>query len=154
MGNHSSRRLRRAGVSATLAVLTALMTAGCGRSGSAADDETRAVAVQFLDALRAGKIQPAWASSSTEFKSLMGVENLRDYVKTHPALKGAAEFAETRTIDRNGRTLAECVFQATPPPNSKSKGKTKGKGKPRPSTIKVLLAPGAEGWKVEQLVVE
>lgn len=150
MSYSPKRRRRRAGPFTTLAVLTALTAVGCGRSGGAADDATKAVAVRFLDELRAGNIRPAWVSSSTEFKSLMGAENLRDYVKTHPALKAPAEFVETRPIERDRRTLAECVFQATPPP-SKSK---KSKAKPGPATIKVLLAPGSEGWKVEQLVVE
>lgn len=127
-----------------VAALMAAVMAGCGRTGSAIDEETRAVAVQFLDELRAGRLEPAWQGTSTEFKSLMGVENLRDYVKTHPALKAPAEHAETRTIERDGRTMAEISFRAT----------TQVRRKTVPATIKVLLAPGDEGWQVEHLAVE
>lgn len=125
-------------------ILITLLSVGCGRTGSAVDGATRAIAVRFLDELRAGNLEPAWQSSSTEFKSLMGIENLRDYVKAHPALKVPAEYADSRTIDRDGRTLAEYRFHAT----------ARVRGKPVPATIKVLLASGDDGWKVEQLAVE
>ena len=143
MSRHGNgiRWLRRGGASAVVLVLVA---AGCGRTGSAVGDDPRAIAVQFLDELRAGRLEPAWQGSSTEFKSLMGLENLRDYVKAHPALKAPAEHAESRTIDRDGRAYVEQVFHAT----------ARVRGKSAPATIKVLLASGPDGWKVEQLVVE
>lgn len=146
MLKHRERWSARAGVSAAL---MALVAAGCGRAGSGGvDGEPRAVAVRFLDELKAGRLEPAWEGASTEFKSLMGVETLRDYVKTHPALKAPAEFAEARTIDRGGRAMAEYVFNAT------ATAKAKARGKPVASTIKVLLASGDGGWKVEQLTVD
>jgi hypothetical protein len=126
------------------AALVSLITAGCGRSGSEVNEDGRAIAAQFLDELRAGRLESAWKSSSTEFKSLMGLENLRDYVKTHPALKAPAEFTESRTIDGASRDTAEYVFHAT----------TRSRGKEVHATIKVLLALGDEGWKVEHLNVE
>lgn len=138
---HKKRYLKCVGASAAF---LALITVGCGRTGTAVNDEPRAIAVRFLDELRAGKLQPAWQGASTEFKSLMGLENLRDYVKRHPALKASAEYSESRTIDRDGRALVESVFHATP----------RVRGKPVPAKIKVLLAAGTDGWKVEQLVVE
>lgn len=131
----------RAGVATVLIVVVAV---GCGRTGSAGDEDGRAIAVRFLDDLRAGKLEPAWQGSSTEFKSLMGVENLRDYVKTHPALKAPAEYAESRTIDRDGLSMVEHIFHAT----------TQVRRKPVSATIKVLLAAGDDGWKVEHLAVE
>ncbi|WP_422930798.1 hypothetical protein [Singulisphaera sp. PoT] len=129
---------------ASAILLSLLIAAGCSKGASEANDEGRAVAVQFLDELRAGRLKPAWENSSTEFKSLMGVENLRDYIKSHPALKAQAEFAESRTVDREGRSLAEYVFHAT----------AQVRKKPVPATIKVILASGHEGWKVERLAVE
>ena len=69
---------------------------------------------------------------------------MRDYVKSHPALKAPAEYAESRTFDNHGIAMAEYVFHAT----------TKRRGKAIPATIKVLLAAGDEGWKVEHLAVE
>jgi hypothetical protein len=129
---------------ATIATLTALVITGCSRPASEVGDGGRAAAVRFLDELRAGRLEPAWQGSSAEFKSLMGLESLRDYVKAHPALKAPAEYAETRAIDRNGRSMTECVFHAT----------TKLRGKPATATIRVLLAPGDDGWEVEHLAVE
>jgi hypothetical protein len=114
-----------------------------GCAGPASED-SRAVSSRFLDEIRSGQVEPAWQGTSSEFKSLMGLENMRDYVKRHPILKTPAEYAESRTIDRNGRTLNEHVFRAT----------TQIRGKPVTATIKVLLAAGDDGWKVEHLVVE
>src|SRR5262249_16890319 len=111
---------------------------------SSTPEDGRAAAVQFLDELRAGRLEPAWQGSSTEFKSLMGIENLRDYVKTHPALKGPAEYAESHPMNRDARTMAEYCFR----------GATQTRGKSAPATIKVLLAVGDDGWKVEHLAVE
>lgn len=144
----SIREKRGSGRAGVAAALIALVAAGCGGSSGTGtvDDEGRAVAVQFLDEVRTGRLQPAWEGSSTEFKSLMGVENLRDYVKAHPALKAPAEYAEVRTIDQDGRALSEYVFRASATP--------KPRGKPVASTIKVLLAAGDAGWKVESLAVE
>jgi hypothetical protein len=124
--------------------MAALLVAGCGGSGGPWYEQARTAAVQFLDELRAGRLEPAWQGCSIEFKSLMGLENLRDYVKTHAALKSAAEFAEARPIQRNGQAMAECRFRGT----------SKQRGKEVTTTIKVLVASAGEGWKVEQVVVE
>jgi hypothetical protein len=138
---HGKQAWKRSGATAALIVL---VMAGCGRTGSATPEETQAVAAQFLDELRAGRLEPAWQGTSTEFKSLMGIENLRDYVKTHPALKSPAAYAESRTIERDGRSMIEHIFRAT----------TQVRRKPVSATVKVLLASGDDGWKVEHLAVE
>ena len=126
--------------------LIALILAGCGRTGGMGGDESRAIAARFLEELRAGRHEGAWQGTSAEFKSLMGLENLRDYVKTHPALKAPAEYVESRAIDRDGRGMTEHVFRATP--------QARRGNKPLPATVRLLLAPGDEGWKVEHLSVE
>jgi hypothetical protein len=126
------------------AVVAALVIAGCGGSRVPSDEQARTTAVTFLDELRAGRLEPAWQGCSTEFKSLMGLENLRDYVKTHAALKSEAEFTEARPVERNGQTMAECHFRGT----------WKKRGKEVTNTIKVLVASASEGWKVEQVAVE
>jgi hypothetical protein len=125
-------------------MIAALLVAGCGWSGRQWDEQARSAAAQFLDELKAGRLQPAWQNCSTEFKSLMGLENLRDYVKTHAALKSAAEFTEARPVERNGQTMAECRFRGT----------SKLRGKEVTNTIKVVVASAGEGWKVEQVAVE
>ena len=76
-----------------------------GGSNGPWDEQARTAADLFLDDLRAGQPEPVWQGCSTEFKSLVGVENLRDNVKTHSALKSAAEFTKARPIERNGQTM-------------------------------------------------
>jgi hypothetical protein len=125
-------------------VIAAMLVGGCGGPGGPWDEQARVAAVQFLDEVGAGRLERAWQVCSTEFKSLMGLENLRDYVKTHAAPKSAAEFTEARPIDRNGQTMAECRVRGT----------REQRGKAVTSTIKVLVASAAEGWKVEQVAVE
>ena len=129
---------------ARAAVIAALLVRGCDGSGEEWHEQARTAAVGFLDELRAGRLEPAWQGCSTEFKSLMGLENLRDYVRTHAALKSTAEFTEARPINRNGQTMAECLFT----------GSSKQRGKEVTSTIKVLVASADQGWKVEQVAVE
>src|SRR5688500_19004049 len=90
-----------------IVALATLIMAGCTGTTNEVGEEGRATAARFLDELRRGRLEPAWQDTSTEFKSLMGLENLRDYVKTHPALKAPAEYAESRTFDGNGRRMAE-----------------------------------------------
>lgn len=138
---HGERWAKRLGMIATLATL---VLAGCTGTTSEVGEEGRAIAARFLDELRTGRLEPAWQDASTEFKSLMGLESLRDYVKTHPALKAPAIYAESRTFEGDGRAMAEYVFHAS----------TKRRGKSILSTIKVLLAAGEDGWKVEHLVAD
>ena len=124
------------------AALLALALAGCGRSASEVDELGRTAASGFLDELRDGQIEPAWEGASAEFKSLMGLESLRDFVATHPALRAPAEYAESRPSEQGGMT--EYVFEATPP----------SAGASAPGTIKVLVSEGADGCEVEHLSVE
>jgi hypothetical protein len=126
------------------AVIAALLGAGCSGSAGTGDEQARTAAVGFLDDVRAGRLEPAWQASSTEFKSLMGLENLRDYVKTHSTLKTVAKLTDLRRIQRNGQTMAECRFSGT----------SKQRRKDVPAIIKVLVAAADEGWKVEQVAVE
>lgn len=121
-----------------------LLAAGCGGSGGPWDEQARTAAAQFIDELRVGRLEPPWQGCSAEFKSLMGLENLRDYVKAHAALKSTAEFTEARPIQRNGQMMAECRFRGT----------SKHRGKEVTTTIKVLVASAGEGWKVEQVAAE
>lgn len=129
------------------ALVALLLLAGCGGGGGAGatDEDGRALATRFLDEIRAGQIDPAWRdSTSPEFKSLMGAESLRDYMKAHPALKGPAEHAESHPVEHPGGPQFEHAFRGT----------TRIRNKTTPATIKVLVAPGDGGWKVEHLAVE
>lgn len=122
-----------------------LVSIGCGAGSEPPRDASQQAASKFLEGLRAGKLEPAWQETSTEFKSLMGLGSLKDYVKSHPALKAPAEFAEVRRIEREGHVMAECRFHGT----------TKVKGKSTPATIGVIVGSSDGGaWKVEKLSVE
>lgn len=129
----------------TAAMMLALASAGCGASSEPPKDASQQAATQFLEAIQAGKLETAWQETSTEFKSLMGLENLKDYIKTHPALKGPTEFTELRRIEREGHVLSECRFH----------GSARVKGKSVPATIDVVVGSSEGGeWRVEKLSVE
>ena len=117
---------------------------GCGGSGgSVPPEEGQGLAVRFLDELRAGRVEAAWRDlTTTEFKSILGQDGLRTFVRTHPALRGPAEFAELADVERNGLPMSECTFQSTAPKPPKEK------------SIRVLLAREEGNWKVEKLIVE
>ncbi|OJW08358.1 MAG: hypothetical protein BGO49_13250 [Planctomycetales bacterium 71-10] len=124
-------------------VLTlAIWVAGCGGGSTPAGDDAARAAGAFLGELRAGKVEPAWDATSREFKSLMGLDALRDLVKKNPALRGEAEFAEALP---SAGGLTECVFRGS---------NAKPRGKPAPVSVRVTLSPGAGGWAVERLAVE
>ncbi|RUL84926.1 hypothetical protein [Tautonia sociabilis] len=138
------RRRPWPGNARVMAVLSSLLLGGCVGPGGEGDEGARTAATEFLDEVRAGRLEAAWQGTSAEFKSLMGLENLRDFVRAHPVLGEPAEYAETRALDRGGLDLAECVFLAPAFPKGAAGG----------STITVLVAEGDEGWAVERLTVD
>lgn len=138
-----------------LAVAASCLGIACV-GGSSAPADGRAAAVSFLDEVRAGRIEPAWRATTVEFKSLMGLDSLRDYVRAHPALKGQAEFVEGRAVASSGPELAEYKFRAVAPPAAKAKGRGKKAGASRPAsaTIRVTTAREDGILRVERLVLE
>jgi hypothetical protein len=123
-----------------LAALFSQSLPGCGRATGVGDGRDEAVG--FLDLLRTGLIEPAWQRTSTEFRSLMGQENLRDYVRSRPGLSNPTEHTGSAEVERGGRSMVEHTFRPVPA------------GPASAATIKVLLANGAGGWEVEHLTVE
>ena len=121
----------------------------CGKTSPAQIDGGRGVASAFLDELRAGRIDPAWQTTTVEFRSLMGSDSLRDYVRTHPALKGTAEFQESQPRADSAGRLIDYKFQATPPKTS-----TRSKTPLGPATVRVMLNFGTNPPQVERLSVE
>ena len=121
----------------------------CGRTSPAQVDEGQGVAASFLDELRAGQVDPAWQATAVEFKSLMGADSLRDYVRTHPALKAKAEFVASHPVEASPGRRVNYQFQATPPPT-----RTRSKTPPGPATIRVMLDFATSPPKVERLTVE
>jgi hypothetical protein len=138
-----------------VSLLVAILGPACGSSGSGAAEDGRAAAAAFLDDLRAGRIEPAWQGTSVEFKSLMGLDSLRDYVRQHPALTAPAEFVAIASVESRHLTLAECTFRATPPAPAKgSRSRARARTPAGPATITVLISEDRDGWKVERLAVE
>ena len=122
---------------------------GCGKNSPARIEEGQGVASAFLDELRAGRIDPAWQATTVEFRSLMGADSLRDYVRTHPALKGTAEFQEAQPRADTGGRLVDYQFLATPPKTS-----SRSKTPPSPVTVRVMLNYATSPPQVERLSVE
>ncbi|QEH36205.1 hypothetical protein OJF2_47650 [Aquisphaera giovannonii] len=135
------------------ALVLASPLAGCGRDSSKAGEDGRALAAEFLDDLRAGRFPEAFARTTTEFKSLMGLDTLRDYVKAHPALKGTPELADAKPSSRNGIKVTEYTYKATAPPSAHARGKPSSSSS-SPATIKVLVVAEGDGWAVESLTAE
>lgn len=130
----------------TLLSLAALpLFAGCGGAFHGSSSENgREAAAHFLEELRNGRLETAWGETTSEFKSLMGLESLRDYAKARPALKAPADHAEAKAADRNGLRMVEHVFR----------GSTSARGKAAPATIKVLVSQTDGKWGVERVTVE
>ena len=102
------------------------------------ENQGREIATAFLAEIRRGNVDAAWEGTSAEFKSLLGLEGMRTYVKKHPGLKKEAEFTREAKVESNGLSLAEVVFREP----------TGG------AEVKVLLAPEGGTWKVERLVAD
>ncbi|NLS90982.1 MAG: hypothetical protein GXX96_02190 [Planctomycetaceae bacterium] len=112
--------------------------AGWFRNEEVPADVADKTASLFLEDIRHDRVDAAWSGTTAEFKSFMGKDRLRQFVRTHSVLKEPTEFLEFQMISINGLPLAECTFRS-------SIGA---------STIHVLLANEAGQWKVERLLVD
>ncbi len=101
-------------------------------------DEARQKATRFLDDLRAGRADDAWAGTSADFKSMYGRERFRQFVRSKPVLKVPAEFQACEFKTNGDLRVAECTFRPT-----------HGKG-----SITVVLNVDQGVWKVGRLDVE
>lgn len=120
-----------------LALMAIMTWGGCSASSPSPDDGQK-IAAAFLDEIRAGRVDAAWAGTTAEFKSLLGMEGLRGLAKKQPALREPVEFVGYAPVERNGLALAECTFR------SPKRGKS----------VKVVLAREGGDWKVERLSLE
>lgn len=96
------------------------------------------LAEQFLELIRQGKPDEAWAVTSAEFKSIMGKESFRALVKAKPALRGPAKFQTLRPVEKSELNLAAMVF------------------KPEKGTQQIVVTLGCSAgkWQVEALSFE
>lgn len=69
-------------------------------------DNPQTVAVAFLDLVRAGHVDKAWEATGAEFKSFMGREQFRLFVKKHGEMKVSAAPGEVA----NEGALRHCSF--------------------------------------------
>jgi hypothetical protein len=126
----------------SILLLVAVVAVGCGGGGGPApQDEGRAAAEPFLENIRNDRVDAAWESTSAEFKSDMGRENFRRFVKGHPALKQPLDFAAYEANKTNGLTFGAFDFK-TP------------ESAPKPAKVRILVARENDQWKVERLIVE
>ncbi len=123
-----------------LPALALIALPGCSASGGSAPDPEagRAVATAFLDEIRGGKVDDAWKGTSAEFKSMLGLEGLRSFVKKNAEAREPSEFIACVPKPANGLPLAECSFRSPK----------------RNKTLKVLLGKEEGTWKVERFAIE
>ncbi len=103
-------------VCAVLAVVALLagvaFALGWFRSAPKLSGDGRDVAEPFLAAVRAGKVDVAWESTTADFKSYRGREAFRQFVRQRPALKQPSEFSGfTPATDGDSPSWNECTFQ-------------------------------------------
>lgn len=109
-----------------------------GSSGSTKlPDKPEAIAEEFLSQIRSGKPDDAWTSTTAEFKSFMGRDRLRDFVKANKILRQPLKFDSRQSKKQETLILEELIFV----PES---------GKPK---VIVLLAEEKSAWRVERLYV-
>lgn len=129
--------MRQNGIYAILLIAVAL--GGCNSTPSLPADQGQSIAEAFLNDIRSGKVDNAWQETTPEFKSLMGKEAFRDYVKRRPALKSETKFESAKPNQSSTMKLVEFQFSAD---------------KPKPLKITVMLSPSENAWRVERLVAD
>ena len=101
-------------------------------------DAGRAVAEQFLQQIRAGKADQAWASTTAEFKSAQGRETFAKFVKDHPLLSTPTAFVAVQTVSVQDSPRAEYTYRGTD-----------GKG-----TVRLLAGDEQGMWRIDRMTVD
>lgn len=100
-------------------------------------DKPETIAEEFLSQIRSGKTDDAWTSTTAEFKSFMGRDRLRDFVKSNKILRQPLKFESRQSKKQESLILEELIFV---PESGKQK-------------VRVLLAEEKSAWRVERLYV-
>ncbi|WZO97533.1 hypothetical protein EP7_004570 [Isosphaeraceae bacterium EP7] len=134
------RRCTAAWKALVLPLILITLASACSAPGDSASDldSSRAAADAFLAEIRTGKVDAAWTSTTAEFKSMLGQEGLRQFVRSNPALREPATFVSVVPVTKNTLAMTECTYKPAK----------------RTVSVKVLLAPETSSWKVERLIVE
>lgn len=122
-----------------LTILIMALMGGCNSAPELPAEQGQSIAESFLKDIRSGKVDTAWQGTTPEFKSLMGRESFRDYVKRRPALKSELKLENAKAIKNNSMNLMEFQFIAE---------------RPKPSKITVMLSSSENSWRVERLVAD
>lgn len=101
-------------------------------------DGAQEKAEAFLEAVRGGRADDAWAGTAADFKSMYGRDRFRQYVRSKPVLKTPATFEACDFKTNGSLRMAECTFRPAA-----------GKG-----AITVVLSIDQDSWKVGRLSVE
>lgn len=99
----------------------------------------RDVTEPFLTALREGRADEAWESTTAEFKSAEGRESFRERARL-PPFQHELEFVSYQETDVSGLTRGEAIYR-TPP------------GITPQAQVSLLLAAENGVWKVEWISV-
>ena len=103
-------------------------------------DAGKAVGDAFLAAVREGKADEAWQSTTAEFKSAEGKENFRRRVKATPSFKLPLVFVSTQTVAVGDQPREEYLYQAP------REGKM--------ATVRVLIGQENGEWKVDRVTAD
>lgn len=122
-----------------LVCIASAVSFGCSGQAPIPSDQGQSIAENFLAMVRSGKSDDAWAGTSAEFKSLLGKDSFRNYVRQNPALKSVSVFKSASPVENNQMKFVECIFT------------TSGA---KPTRIKILLAPSSETWLVERISID
>ena len=141
LSRRGSTRLVVIAVLAVIAGLGFLLYRYFFAKGEIEPESGRAVAEPFLEAVRSGKADSAWETTTAEFKSDLGRENFLKYVESHPLMKEPLEFYSLQTVTLNGIPRTECAFGKQGAPGSGPK-------------VRVILAMEDEELKVERVIAE
>jgi hypothetical protein len=101
-------------------------------------DEGRAVADAFLTAIREGRPEQAWASTTAEFKSAEGQESFLRLVRTKPFLKEPLSFVSLQEVSIQQQPRSEYLFREAQ----------------SAATVRIVIGREAADWKVDRVLFE
>ena len=119
-------------------VVTFLGTACGSRSKIENPDGARIAAESFLAKIRQEKIDAVWNSTSVEFKSFMGMQQLGELTRQFPFIKNEMIFEGEETIQGGKNDWMICVFKS---PKS-------------PKKAKVYVGKSGMNWEIHGLKVQ
>ncbi len=141
------RRVARSGRTLLIVVAVVLLVAATvgvwfwmSTPARPAVDAGKAVGDAFLGAVRDGKPDDAWQSTTAEFKSAEGKETFRRRAKATPNFKLPLVFVSTQTVAVGDQPREEYLYQA--PRDGKM------------ATVRLLIGQEGGEWKVDRVTAD